>query len=199
MLAPLFTLAASAFVAPSPRGMPLPRTAVSPLTAAPLMSERWQDSPILVRIAFYSFCPNTSHTAPLFSRPQDEATPDRVFDMKTGYKGRVPWGFSNEAEIINGRFAMMGFTIAYLQEAIGGKGVLEQYGFGYDEGAVLMPTPPGAFVLPGVIALFFALILTTGFSLAGVKAIQALGMEQGNYLEKNGDKLKSLPLVGGFF
>ena len=54
-------------------------------------------------------------------------------------------------------------------------------------------------MLPGIIALVFSLVVTAGLSLAGVKAVEALGMEKGNYLEKNGDKLKSLPLVGGFF
>ena len=56
--------------------------------------------------------------------------------------------------------------------------------------------PSSGFVLPGIIALVFSLVVTAGLSLAGVKAVEALGMEKGNYLEKNGDKLKSLPLVG---
>lgn len=33
---------------------------------------------------------------------------------------------------------MMGFTIAFLQELVIGKGVLEQWGLPYDAGAVLM-------------------------------------------------------------
>ena len=148
--------------------------------------------------SLYAINRRNSHIASFFlSASQDEATPDRVFDDETGYKGRVSWGFSNQAELVNGRFAMMGFTVAYLQEAIDGHGVLEQYGLGYDEGAIVAPS--SGFVLPGIIALVFSLVVTAGLSLAGVKAVEALGMEKGNYLEKNGDKLKSLPLVGGFF
>ena len=33
----------------------------------------------------------------------DESIPDPVFDRDSGYKGRVPFGFSNEAELLNGR------------------------------------------------------------------------------------------------
>ena len=160
----------------------LPTLCVSALSTSPL----------------YILSTAATHIASFFHSPsQDEATPDRVFDDETGYKGRVSWGFSNQAELVNGRFAMMGFTVAYLQEAIDGHGVLEQYGLGYDEGAIVAPS--SGFVLPGIIALVFSLVVTAGLSLAGVKAVEALGMEKGNYLEKNGDKLKSLPLVGGFF
>ena len=58
----------------------------------------------------------------------DESIPDPVYDLDEPYKGRVPYGFSSTAERINGRAAMTGFTILFLQELIAGKGVLEQYG-----------------------------------------------------------------------
>ena len=48
----------------------------------------------------------------------DESKPDPVWDSPSPYKGRVPYGFSNFAEKLNGRAAMMGFTILFLQEAI---------------------------------------------------------------------------------
>lgn len=56
--------------------------------------------------------------------------PDPLYDEPSPYKGRVPYGFSEFAEKMNGRAAMMGFVILFLQEAIVGKGVLEQYGAG---------------------------------------------------------------------
>ena len=59
----------------------------------------------------------------------------------------MSYGFSNQAELLNGRAAMMGFTVAYFQELFVGKGVLEQYGLPYDEGAVLMDGGSG---LPSV-------------------------------------------------
>jgi len=68
----------------------------------------------------------------------DESLPDPVFDAPSPYKGRVPYGFSEAAEKFNGRAAMMGFTILFLQELIVGKGVLEQYGLPYDAGAILI-------------------------------------------------------------
>ena len=52
----------------------------------------------------------------------DSSLPDPVYDTESGYKGKVSYGFSTEAEKINGRFAMMGFTICFLQEAVFGKG-----------------------------------------------------------------------------
>ena len=55
----------------------------------------------------------------------DESKPDPVWDEKSPYKGRVPYGFSDSAEKLNGRAAMMGFAILFLQELITGKGVLE--------------------------------------------------------------------------
>ena len=58
----------------------------------------------------------------------DESLPDPVYDNTEEYKGNVPYGFSAKAERLNGRAAMTGFTILYIQELIAGKGVLEQYG-----------------------------------------------------------------------
>ena len=58
----------------------------------------------------------------------DESIPDPVYDSDEPYKGRVPYGFSTTAEKLNGRAAMTGFTVLFLQEFIAGKGVLETYG-----------------------------------------------------------------------
>jgi hypothetical protein len=89
----------------------------------------------------------------------DESVPDPVFDVKSPYKGRVPYGFSRFAETINGRVAMMGFTVVLLQEFIAGKGVLQMYGLPYDAGAVL-PPDDGSFSLPPIVALILAVVLT---------------------------------------
>ena len=78
----------------------------------------------------------------------------------------MPYGFTNAAEQLNGRAAMMGFTVAYFQEAIVGKGVLEQYGLPYDEGAILMQ---GGFNGPifAILGFFFAVALTAGLTFGG--------------------------------
>jgi hypothetical protein len=119
------------------------------------MSERWQDDPLL-----------------------DESLPDPVFDRKSEYYGKVNYGFSTNAEKVNGRAAMMGFVIVYLQELFAGKGVLQQYGLPYDPGAVL-PPDEGGFTLPPVVALVIAVVVTIvatyGGSIAGDKA--GLGKE----------------------
>ena len=101
----------------------------------------------------------------------DESIPDPVFAEKTPYKGRVSYGFSTAAEKLNGRAAMMGFSIAYVQEAIAGKGVLEQYGLPYDEGAVLIKGGGG---LPSIIAVIFAAIVVAGLTYGGEKAYLTL-------------------------
>lgn len=54
--------------------------------------------------------------------------PDPVYDAPSPYKGRVPWGFCNNAEVLNGRVAMVAFVILFIQELVFGKGVLELYG-----------------------------------------------------------------------
>merc|ERR1719387_3077814 len=95
----------------------------------------------------------------------DPSKPDPVVDDDSGYLGRVPWGFSNNAELLNGRAAMMGFSVAYLQEAIVGKGVLEQYGLPYDEGAVL--TNGGGNIVFSLLGLVAAVVIVTGLSYAG--------------------------------
>merc|ERR1711939_700194 len=99
--------------------------------------------------------------------------PDPAFEVDSEYIGRVPWGFSRNAETVNGRFAMMGFTVAYLQEAIVGKGVLEQYGLPYDEGAIL---DKAGFDGPifAVLGLVFAIVLTAALSFAGEAAFKKL-------------------------
>ena len=72
---------------------------------------------------------------------------------------------SNEAEKINGRAAMMGFTVAYLQEAITGKGILTLYGLPYDQGAVVESGGSNIFV--GIGGIIGALILTTVLAYGG--------------------------------
>ena len=42
--------------------------------------------------------------------------PDPLYDEPSPYKGRVYYGFSEDAEKFNGRAAMMGFTVLFLQE-----------------------------------------------------------------------------------
>merc|ERR1719263_2521656 len=73
-----------------------PRVFVS--RAAVLAAERWSD-PIL-----------------------DDSKPDPVYDDETPYLGRSFTGFVSFAETLNGRAAMMGFTILFLQELVLGKG-----------------------------------------------------------------------------
>jgi len=66
---------------------------------------------------------------PKWSEPiLDESLPDPVFDDTYEYKGVSKIGFTTFAEVLNSRASMMGFTIAFLQEAITGKGVFEFYG-----------------------------------------------------------------------
>eukprot|EP00967_Tisochrysis_lutea_P127666 scaffold217396_cov36-Tisochrysis_lutea.AAC.1 len=66
---------------------------------------------------------------PMWTEPiLDESLPDPVFDDKYEYKGRSKVGFVSFAETLNGRAAMLGFTILFMQELVMGKGVLEMYG-----------------------------------------------------------------------
>lgn len=109
----------------------------SPLRLSPVhMSSRWPDAKIL-----------------------DESAPDPVFDDPTPYKGRVPYGFCDFSEKMNGRAAMMAFVVLYLQEAIVGTGVLTQYGLGYDAGAVV---PDAASSLPWPVGFATATAITLG-------------------------------------
>jgi len=125
------------------RVAPLPQLQLAASRAGVVaMADRWQDAPIF-----------------------DESGPDPIFDDKQGYLGKVPYGFSNNAEIINGRAAMMGFSVAYVQEAITGKGVLEQYGLPYDEGAVVEAS--GGNIFAAAIGLVFAVALVTGLTYGG--------------------------------
>ena len=72
----------------------------------------------------------------------DDSLPDPVYDEMGGdggYLGKSNIGFSQGAETFNGRAAMAGFTICFLQEIVMGRGVLEAYGLPYDAGAVPQP------------------------------------------------------------
>lgn len=100
----------------------------------------------------------------LESRDAPPRPADPLFEVDSGYKGRVPYGFSNYAELLNGRFAMMGFSVAYMQELVAGKGVLEQYGLPYDEGAILIQGGSG---LPSAVAIVLAVVLVAGLSYGG--------------------------------
>jgi len=119
-----------------------PAAAAAPWRPSPLrlsgvqMSSRWPEAKIL-----------------------DESVPDPVFDDPTPYKGRVPYGFCDFAEKMNGRAAMMAFVVLYLQEAIVGTGVFTQYGLSYDAGAVV---PEAASSLPWLVGFGAATAITLG-------------------------------------
>lgn len=97
--------------------------------------------------------------------PEVEAAAKVPFEMEP-YKGRVKYGFSNAAERINGRVAMMAFVILYLQEAVVGKGVLTQYGLPYDAGAIV---EPGNSFIPGPVGLVIAVAISAGVFYGGIK------------------------------
>ena len=124
-----------------------PRPALPTMQRAPhaTMAEKWQDNPIF-----------------------DESKPDPIFDDESGYLGRVSYGFSNEAEKINGRAAMMGFSIAYVQEAITGKGIFTLYGLPYDEGAVVESGDSN--IIISILGLMGAVAVVGGLTFAGDKA-----------------------------
>ena len=150
---------ASALVA-VPRAAPLPCLRVPQAT----MAERWQDEPIL-----------------------DASKADPVFTADTPYKGRVGYGFSNAAEKFNGRAAMMGFSIAYVQELVTGKGVLSLYGLPYDQGAVVVNG--GGNIIAGVGGLVGALVVVTALSYAGEIAFSKVDPDY------DGKKLPKLPFM----
>merc|ERR1712087_232730 len=113
-LALLLPAAAHAFSPGAARsGVAVQRIPAGMRVAPAVANERWPD--------------------PIFN----DALPDPVFDDEYTYKGASKLGFVSFAEAMNGRAAMVGFTICFLQELIFGKGVLEQYGLPYDPGAVL--------------------------------------------------------------
>ena len=124
-----------------------PRPALPSMLRAPhaTMADKWQDDPLF-----------------------DPKKPDPIFDDETGYLGRVSYGFSNQAEKINGRAAMMGFSVAYVQEAITGKGVLTMYGLPYDEGAVV-ESGDGNLII-SILGLVGAVAVVGGLTFAGDKA-----------------------------
>ena len=139
--------ATSALVAQPPLA---PRAAVRAPTVSMMADNRWPDEPIF-----------------------DPSVPDPVYDeTEFGYTGKSDYGFNEYAEKVNGRAAMMGFTVLYLQEAVSGKGVLTQYGMGYDAGAVVVRS--GGLPLGFVLALPIALVLTIGLSYGGAKAWDVL-------------------------
>mmetsp|Transcript_126844 Transcript_126844/g.224774 ORF Transcript_126844/g.224774 Transcript_126844/m.224774 type:complete len:158 (-) Transcript_126844:83-556(-) len=70
---------------------------------------------------------------PLF----DPLKPDPVFDLPEPDYKNPGIGIVPGAEKLNGRLAMIGFTIAFIQESIFNKGLLEFYGLPYDPGAVI--------------------------------------------------------------
>jgi hypothetical protein len=122
---------------------------------------------------------NARYKEPIF----DESIPDPVFDRESGYKGAVPYGFSRTAELLNGRAAMMGFVVVCLQELFAGRGVLQQYGLPYDEGAIVPPTE--GFVLPPVVALVLAFIVTVLATYGGA----VLGGNKGKPTMRGASKL----------
>jgi len=107
-----------------------------------MMSEKWQDLPIL-----------------------DPSIPDPVYDGESGYKGRVSWGFCDTSEKFNGRAAMMGFTFTYVQEAITGKGVITLYGLPYDSGAFVESGDSNLLIT--IASVIGAGVITAGFTYGG--------------------------------
>jgi hypothetical protein len=103
---------------------------------------RWQDLPIF-----------------------DESLPDPVFDRDSDVY-RPSFGFVTTAEVLNGRAAMMGFFIVYFQELLAGKGVLQQYGLPYAEGAQI-DIEEDAILLPPVVALVLAVIVVVAATYGG--------------------------------
>merc|ERR1711939_319597 len=67
---------------------------------------------------------------------------------------------------LRGVDGLMGFSVCYLQEAITGKGVLQQYGLPYDEGVVLSQEGFEGPVF-AVLGLVFAIALVVGLSYGG--------------------------------
>ena len=51
------------------------------------------------------------------------------------------WGFTPQAEILNGRFAMLGFVAALLTEYLSGQGVLHFYNIMHTITNTTIPTP----------------------------------------------------------
>ena len=78
--------------------------------------------------------PPDPNAPPKSSRPGFDA----AFDSDGLYKGAAKNGFVAYAETLNGRLAMLGFVICFLQEALFGQGVLSLYHLPYDPGAVIM-------------------------------------------------------------
>jgi hypothetical protein len=109
----------------------------------------------------------------------DDSLPDPIFDRPSDFE-KPTFGICNNAEVINGRVAMMAFTVLYLQEAIVGQGVLTQYGLSYDEGAIVEQVADG-FTLPAPV----------GLAIAG--AIAAGAVYAGEFLD---DKFRDTPVTG---
>merc|ERR1719379_143126 len=145
---------------------PPPAPGCSPLLAASVVGFAIIGYGVGSRLSHGRRTPAVEMNARYDDKILDESIPDPIFDGDSGYKGRVPYGFSTTAEVFNGRAAMMGFVIVFLQELFAGKGVLQQYGFPYDAGAVL-PPDDGGFSLPPVVALVIAVVVTVGATYGG--------------------------------
>jgi Chlorophyll A-B binding protein len=52
----------------------------------------------------------------------------KVIPANNNERNEWRWGFTPQAEIWNGRFAMLGFVAALLTEYLSGQGVLHFYG-----------------------------------------------------------------------
>ncbi|AFY93772.1 chlorophyll a/b-binding protein [Chamaesiphon minutus] len=55
-------------------------------------------------------------------------SPSKVIPANNDERNAWRWGFTPQAEIWNGRFAMIGFVAALLTEYLSGQGVLHFYG-----------------------------------------------------------------------
>merc|ERR1712129_248582 len=94
--------------------------------------------------------PATQRRAPLAAYNDFDANGMRKFRWNLNV-GRDPWGFSLNAEVWNGRVAMMGFFWVLIQEAVTGKGCITviQEASSFDE--MIVPL--------GIAGSFFVIVL----------------------------------------
>lgn len=88
-------------------------------------------------------------------------------DLNVNPSGEGVFGFSNFAEIWNGRMAMLGFLAALASEIVTGKGILGQIGINTTGGGILV-----ALFLTG-----FTIATTLGYYAVKLNKIQITGSE----------------------
>jgi hypothetical protein len=102
----------------------------------------------------------------------DQGLPDPVFDGESPYTGRIYGGFTEAAETLNGRAAMLGFVALFLLELITGRGLIGLLGLSYDAGAPLAEMPGTD--LFSVVVSWIARLLTVGSIAATVLTVRKL-------------------------